>query len=168
MVTANKTIKSLELSSLIQSSMTQAAKDDTDAKQTVHKLMEQGAKIQVQFKNRKSDGSPYIYVSSDTIEGCVIDATEKNAVWLINYLVKNEVNPIPDGEDNGAFDGCDDIAEGMMNMFINMGFKVKFAPLYKSNTYINSKLNLKKGCICFSWLKTDELVESFLERNLIV
>ncbi len=171
--TQNHMNKKFDLSSLTDIGMkseghlTQALVNDDDAKRFVHTLMERKERIQIEFKNHKSDGSPYIWVTSPRIEGgCSIHATDKNATWLITYLKTGIAGPIPDTDGEVEMSGHDDLGKDMLMTYLESSEKdfVKFTPLFSNPTYVKAKLHCRKGSINFTVAKTEKFVD-WLNEN---
>lgn len=146
------------------------AKVDTIAKRFIKNLMDSGAHIHIQYKNRKTDGSPYIWVTTSRNEGgSSINATKQNKTWLMNYITNGEVGVIPGEEGQEKFTGHKDLAKDFLILYLTGEKKknLKFFPLFTTGDEVKAIYRFPYGRIIFNVPQDDKLINLMKEKEYI-
>lgn len=147
-----------------------SAKNDTAAKRFVKELMDSEAHIHIEYKNRKKDASPYIWVTTSRHEGgTLLEATKQNKAWLMNYISKGEVGIIPGEEGQERFTGHNDLAKDFLMLYLKGEKKanLKFFPLFTTGDKVKAVYHFPHGRIIFNVTKDDNLINLMKEKEYV-
>lgn len=144
------------------------SKNDTFPKRFAKSVMDREAPIHIEFRNHTKDNAPYIWVTTPGIEkGVLIDGTEQNASWLMNYLTKGEAAPIPGDEEQKILKSRENLSKVILVHYLK-GEKTKrlrFYPLFDTAKYVKAVYHLPYGQINFNVPKEDDLVNLMKEME---
>lgn len=146
------------------------AKNDTAAKRFVKNLMDSEAHIQIEYKNRMRDSSPYIWVTTSRHEGgSVIEATKQSKTWLMNYISKGEVGIIPEEDSQDKFTGHKDLAKDFLMLYLKGEKKanLKFFPLFTTGDKVKAVYHFPHGRIIFNVPKSDDLLNLMKDKEYV-
>lgn len=146
------------------------AKNDTAAKRFVKELMDSEAHIHIEYKNRRKDCSPYIWVTTSRHEGgSLLEATKQNKTWLMNYISKGEVGIIPGEEGQERFTGHNDLAKDFLMLYLKGEKKanLKFFPLFTTGDKVKAVYHFPHGRIIFNVPKSDDLLNLMKDKEYV-